>query len=99
MNQHKDAEYKLVSDELSVLRGRCGRVYREGSSEQSAPSTSAASMAPTPGPATPRSVQLSTLKLFEFPGEARVGAYNEWMNMLVISQSAKSPLYPSKLYI
>lgn len=43
-----------------------------------------------------KQLRYSVAKFFEIKeGNCRVGAYNEWMNMMVVSHDVKSSLFPS----
>jgi len=81
-------KYKRLSEEYRCLKERVGAVYRDPALDYPKASTS------TSTGNAPSSI-LTPLQSFPFKdGECRVGAYDEWLNMLAVSQTVKSALYP-----
>ena len=95
MSQQHESKVTTMSLEIEQLRARCGRVFRDETATSEHPSTSSAYSVPANSNVS-KGLQFTKFRDFDFTADSRVGAYNDWLNMLVISQSAKTPLYPRK---
>lgn len=96
MANEKDVNYQKLAEEFRYLKDRVGSVYRDpgAQSKKSAQANSSNLL----GNKTNKKFNL--IQSFPFKdGDCRVGAYESYFNMLAVSQTVKSALYPRKLII
>lgn len=87
---------RALQVEIQSMRDRTGSLYRQ-QGDASAHDAGIAMAGTSYANGAKYGFHYTLLKELDMQSECRVGVFNPWLNMMIVSQSMKNPLYPRKL--